>query len=138
MEINSILNDKTKLTAVAIAVVVILLPLGYSVVNTLFSQTSEDPFLEMPDPTKYKACVKETEYMRYHHMHLLKDVRDEVMREGKRGHKGLNDEAITISGCGKCHTSKERFCDRCHNAVNLRLDCYTCHDYPGSNTEVHN
>ena len=68
----------------------------------------------MPD-AKYTRCVKDTRYMRLHHMHLLKEIRDEVMRGGKRGEIGFHS-------CRGCHVNRERFCDRCHNAVNLTLD----------------
>lgn len=118
------LKDKIYLIAVAAAVVIILLPLGYSIVSNLFASAARgpQPFLERPDE-KYKECVRDTEFMRLHHWELLRAVREEVVRYGKRGEIG-------ISKCRECHVSRERFCDRCHNSVNLKPDCFGCHYFP--------
>jgi len=110
--------------AVAIAVLIIAFPLGYSIAGYLFAPGDPDgpPFLERPDP-KYDSCVRETVFMRYHHWELLRSVREEVVRYGKRGDVGL-------SKCRDCHTSRERFCDKCHHATSLTPDCFDCHYYP--------
>jgi hypothetical protein len=87
-----------------------------------------EPFLEMPDP-KHTECLKrpgmidDTEDMRFHHWQLLREVRVEVVRHGKRGDLGLKR-------CSECHTSRERFCDRCHQAASVTPDCWGCHYYP--------
>ena len=109
---------------VAIPIVVLALPVAYSIVSPLFAQGDGvgNGFLEKPDP-KHQSCVRETTYMRYHHWELLRSVREEVVRYGVRGEVGL-------STCKECHTSRERFCDRCHNAVSLTPDCFDCHYYP--------
>ena len=107
-----------------ILVVIILIPLGYSVVGRIVAPGAEaaETFLERPD-AKHERCVKETEYMRYHHWELLREVRKEVVRYGKRSEIGL-------ARCVDCHTSRERFCNRCHEAVSLYPDCFGCHYYP--------
>jgi hypothetical protein len=106
-----------------VLVVAILAPLGLSAV---FSGDSTEVFLERPDD-RFERCVqpegKDTMYMRFHHMDFLKEVRDEVLRNGVRGEIGLDR-------CKDCHTSRERFCDRCHDKVNLTPDCFGCHYYP--------
>jgi hypothetical protein len=119
-----IINDNRKVLFVVIPILVILFPLAYSVGAFLFSQGAQksQPFLEKP-AAKYKKCVRDTTYMRFHHMDLLKEIRDESVREGKA-------EKITLENCRECHTSRERFCNQCHNAVNLNLDCFGCHYYP--------
>ena len=124
MSFNKISGNNKYVIAVAIIALIILFPLGYSVVSYIFAQGSEkpEPFLERPD-AKYKECVKETEYMRLHHWELLRIVREEVVRYGKRGEIALNK-------CRECHTSRERFCNQCHNAVSLTPDCFECHYYP--------
>ncbi len=124
MNIKTVLRTKSTLLAVAIPVLIILLPLGYAVVSTVLAQGAppSPPFLERPDK-QYDKCVKETVYMRFHHMDLLKAIREEVVRDGKRGE-------ISLNNCRKCHASRERFCNQCHNAVSLHLDCFGCHDYP--------
>jgi len=107
-----------------ILVLAVLLPLGYSVVARMIPQgagTSE-VFLERPD-AKYDQCLKETRYMRYHHWELLRGIREDIVRYGQRGEIGLYR-------CRECHTSRERFCDKCHDAVSLTPDCFDCHYYP--------
>ncbi len=107
-----------------ILVLIILFPLGYSIVARAIPQGTEasELFLERPDP-KHERCVEETIYMRFHHWELLRGIREEVVRYGKRGEIGLNK-------CRDCHTSRERFCDACHNSVSLTPDCFGCHYYP--------
>lgn len=110
--------------AVAIVVVVLLLPFAYSLVSPLFARADvpEGVFLEPVDP-RHESCVEDTAYMRYHHWELLRQIREEVVRDGIRGDVGLKT-------CRECHTSRERFCNQCHNAVSLYPDCYGCHYYP--------
>jgi hypothetical protein len=118
------IKDKPYFIAVAAAIIVILIPLGYSLVSNLLAGSlgGAQPFLERPDE-KYKECVRDTEFMRLHHWELLRTVREEVVRYGHRGDIG-------ISKCGECHVSREGFCNRCHNSVNLYPDCFGCHYYP--------
>jgi len=105
-------------------VLVILFPLGFSAVQLLVSPNAPaaEPFLEMPDP-QYKECVRDIEYMRLQHWELLRHVREEVVRYGKRGE-------INLAKCRDCHTSRERFCNRCHDAASVLPDCFECHYYP--------
>jgi hypothetical protein len=118
------MSSHTKRIVLTIAVVVILFPFVYSVISSILTGSSEieEVFLERPDP-KYKECVRETEYMRFHHMDLLKEIREEFVRYGNRSEIGFDS-------CRGCHTSRERFCNQCHNAVTLNLDCFGCHYYP--------
>ena len=101
-----------------------LIPLGYSALAPAFSRGGEagDVFLERPDPV-YQNCVRETSYMRFHHWELLRQIREDVVRYGIRGDVGLHR-------CGECHTSRARFCNRCHDATSLYPDCFDCHYYP--------
>ncbi len=118
------LNKNRKLLFVVIPILVILFPLGYGIAGFILSKDTQSvrPFLEMPD-AKYKKCVRDTTYMRFHHMDLLKGIRDESVREGKV-------DKITLENCRECHTSREGFCNRCHDTVNLHPDCFDCHYYP--------
>jgi len=117
---------------VVIPVLIILFPLGYSIVCPVFSQGSAgpEPFYESPDMKFGTECVEDTSYMRYHHMDLLKEIRHKAMREGIRGNVGLSDCGNGKNSCRKCHASFEGFCNRCHARVNLRIDCLGCHYYP--------
>lgn len=116
-------SSRTALLMVAIALI-LLAPLVYSAVASLFAHDVErhDLFLEMPHP-QYEDCVRDTLYMRYHHWELLREIREEVVRYGKRGEVGL-------FMCKDCHKSRERFCNRCHDAASVFPDCYGCHSYP--------
>lgn len=107
-----------------VIVLIILIPLGYSIASRIIPKGVEVPevFLERPD-AKYDRCIRETEYMRYHHWELLRGVREEIVRYGKRGD-------IELNTCRECHTSRERFCNACHDAVSLTPDCFECHYYP--------
>jgi hypothetical protein len=107
-----------------LAIVIILIPFGYSFVTAVFAQGGDTtrPFLQRPD-AKHEKCVRDTEYMRYHHWELLKEIRDEVVREGKTWDFGLDN-------CWECHTNREHFCDQCHNAANVQLLCFRCHHDP--------
>ncbi|TET33173.1 MAG: hypothetical protein E3J72_17745 [Planctomycetota bacterium] len=120
MEGNKIiLDDKTKIIVVVIAVLIILFPVGYSVVAFAIAPSAQ-PFLEEADG---EPCVRDLKYMRHNHWVLLKKVRDEVIHEAKQAEVKLKD-------CRKCHKSRERFCDKCHNAVNINFNCFDCHYYP--------
>ena len=116
-------SNRTALLMIVIAVI-ILSPLAYSAVAGLVARDaqSKNVVLEMPAP-EHKDCVRETVYMRYHHWEYLREIREEVVRYGKRGDVGL-------FMCKDCHTSRERFCNQCHNASSVYPDCYGCHYYP--------
>jgi hypothetical protein len=125
MSSEKMFNERKHILAVVIPVIIILLPIGYSLVNGIISGTpSAKPFLDMPD-TQYENCVRDTEYMRFHHWELLKELRDDTVRLRKR-------MDITVDECRKCHSNRAGFCNRCHDAVNLKLDCWGCHYYPDS------
>jgi len=103
-----------------ILVLIILAPVGYSAITRVTATGSEPP--ERPDP-QYTECVRDTNYMRFHHWELLRGLREEVVRSGNR----LD---VSLDGCWNCHQSKVRFCDRCHQAASVFPDCFGCHYYP--------
>ncbi len=121
---SQISNNKSSAAVAAIPILIILLPLLYSLFSFVFASGNQgsQPFLERPD-AQYKDCVRETEYMRHHHWELLRAVREDVVRYGKRGE-------ISLNKCRECHTSREQFCTKCHDAVSMKPDCYGCHYYP--------
>lgn len=99
---------------------IILVPLILSFAGYVLGGEAEDAlFLEMPADTS-KGCVESAEYMRLHHMELLKDLREQTVREGKPG-------KVTFDTCRECHLSEKKFCNRCHEAASVRLDCFGCH-----------
>jgi len=117
-------KNRTKTIAVVIPVAIILLPILYSLAGYVFARGpgDPDPFLQMPEE-RFKYCVEDGEYMRFHHWELLQQVRDEVVREGKSG-------GVTFDQCRVCHENRAGFCDRCHAAANVRPDCFGCHYFP--------
>ncbi|MBF0188409.1 MAG: Hdr-like menaquinol oxidoreductase cytochrome c subunit [Magnetococcales bacterium] len=76
------------------------------------------------DAPKGEACIKDAAWMKRNHMDFLKHRRAETVREGVRNHKE------SLLNCKTCHTSREKFCDRCHAYVGVKPDCFTCHIYP--------
>jgi len=121
MKIERMLNKNKSLIVLVVLAVIVLLPIGYYAVSDAFPKSTDD-FLEKPDP-KYQECVDRTEYMRFHHMDLLKEIREKVVREGIK-------QDVTFADCKECHINRSSFCDRCHLIVNLYPDCFGCHDYP--------
>ncbi len=120
------ITSKAKnIIAVTILILIVVVPIGFSIASHVSAQMAQDvrPFLEMPDPKHGKDCVEDTEYMRYHHWELLRAIREDIVRYGKRNGTNLNK-------CQECHTSRDRFCNQCHNAVSLTPDCFGCHYYP--------
>jgi len=79
------------------------------------------------------ACVMDADYMKKSHMNLLNEWRDKVVREGKRIHVAHNGKKYNMSlskTCMDCHSSKEKFCDRCHTYMLVDPYCWTCHVIP--------
>ena len=66
--------------------------------------------------------MRDAAYMRFHHMDLLKEVRGDVIRKGIKG-------GVTLARCGECHQNRDQFCDKCHEAASVSLDCFGCHFY---------
>ncbi|MHC4662530.1 MAG: hypothetical protein ACYS8W_12650 [Planctomycetota bacterium] len=116
------LNNNMEFIVLIIVAVILLIPLGYGVISIAASDDTQ-PFLEKPDVKKGDKCIRDTEYMRLNHMDLLKEARNQAMREGK-------EADVSINECRGCHTGREQFCDKCHSVVNAQLDCYGCHYYP--------
>ncbi len=84
-------------------------------------------------PKNQKKCIEPVEYMRAYHMKLLDRWRKEGIRKNKHVYIASDGKAYEISlqrTCMKCHTSKEKFCDRCHNFVITHPDCWNCHLAP--------
>jgi hypothetical protein len=130
MSLRTTLQAQASSIAVGSALLLILIPICYSTISFVLTTEAQDgePFLEMPDK-RYKECVKETMYMRFHHMDLLKESRERVVRHGER-------DGILLDNCRGCHQSKERFCNQCHENANVNLDCFGCHYYPEVDPET--
>jgi hypothetical protein len=95
------------------------------------------PFSWAAQTTPYKLdigrggqCVKDPQWMRENHMHLLKHQRDEVV------HKGIRDKMVSLKNCIECHASTkddsviardDSFCVACHRYEAVKIDCFECH-----------
>jgi hypothetical protein len=121
------LNSRLELIVMVVTGLIVLIPLLYGVFAYAISE--DKPKFELVIDKPNEQCVRDSEYMRINHMDLLKDVRDEVVREGKRG-------AIELNGCRSCHASRAQFCDTCHSVVGAQLNCFGCHYYPESATQI--
>jgi len=102
-------------------------------------KVSTPPVLSLDTPAinhlKEKQCVEDAAFMRANHMKLLAKWRDEVVRDGNRYYTSKKNGKVyerSLSGtCLKCHNNKEQFCNRCHNYVGAKPNCFSCHSIPG-------
>jgi len=87
-----------------------------------------------------KECVESKAFMRGEHMVLLNDWRDGVVRDAYRGYiSTANGKRFNMSiqnGCMKCHSSKKKFCDECHNYLAVKPFCWDCHIQPKEKEEA--
>jgi hypothetical protein len=134
MKRSTVLTEKNRATWATAFAVIILLPVAWSLVGFVVPQARAVPegvFLEPADSPR-EECVLEGDSIewRYRHMDLLKDLREDVIRRGNPG-----DVDVTLAGCGDCHVNRVLFCDRCHDAASVNLDCFHCHFYPDTDEE---
>ncbi len=84
--------------------------------------------------TDAKSCVYEKDYMTTHHMDVLDEWRDKVVREDVRAvHSqslGMNVEMSLSNTCMSCHPNKSEFCDECHDPLGVTPYCWDCHIEP--------
>jgi len=92
-----------------------------------------------PDPQltekakEAQVCVGTKEYMRESHFSLLDEWRHTAVRDGERyytawdGKKYYKSLQVT---CMDCHSNKTKFCDQCHNYVDVNPYCWDCHIMP--------
>ncbi len=117
----------TVLTGLAIFLVLALSAVGYNMI------AGDNNKPEPEKPKGYTSCVLEKSEMAKSHMQLLNQWRDEVIRDGKREMVPAGDLMVEKSlqnGCLHCHTSKVKFCDRCHEYASVYPYCWDCHIAP--------
>lgn len=93
------------------------------------------PSIETPVIEKMaeKKCIESTQFMKSSHMQLLIGWRDEALRKGNRIYKNREGDEVVISlqnTCMKCHSNKDKFCDRCHSFAAVEPYCWNCHLTP--------
>ncbi len=93
------------------------------------------PALELP--TDATQCVEDKPFMTAHHMELLNQWRDAVVREGQTQYTswafGTHYEMSLTKTCLRCHRNGQTFCDRCHNYADVHPGCWDCHVEPKGN-----
>lgn len=126
------MNDKP---LIAVGLTILLGGLSFPVWHALSAcRSAEPPALELPSGRL--RCVEDARYMRAHHMDLLREWRDAVVRQGHTSYvskaSGQRYERSLTRTCLGCHTSQRTFCSQCHGYVNVRpsLDCWSCHVDP--------
>jgi hypothetical protein len=119
-------NSGKIIIGIIIFLVLITFPIWYNL-----GSPSQPPKLEIG--TQEKQCVESTAFMKSSHMKLLEQWRDAVVRDGNRIYTNTSGKKYEMSlqnTCTKCHSSKEKFCDRCHNYVDAAPKCWDCHIAP--------
>jgi hypothetical protein len=129
--------------------IVIFLALALFPFYNNFGKTNKkpDPKTDTPEIMEYaklnngkKECVEPKAFMRGEHMVLLNDWRDGVVRDAYRMYKstatGKPFPMSIQNGCMKCHSSKKKFCDECHNYLAVKPFCWDCHIQPKEKEEA--
>ena len=78
-------------------------------------------------------CIADKAYMRSNHMQLLDDWRQTVVRNNERYMKTSDGKVFYKSlqvTCLDCHSNKTKFCDQCHNYMEVKPYCWDCHLEP--------
>lgn len=122
------MHDAGKIVpGIIIFFVIVTFPFWYNIAG---GTAADPPVLEK---AKEGPCVEDADWMRSHHMALLDEWRDEVVRNGNRTYKSGNGQAYEISltkTCLGCHENRENFCNRCHDYVGENPYCWDCHIDP--------
>jgi len=124
-------NARVIITGLVIFVALVTYPfwLGVSKADTV-----PVPSLDTPEIRKLKerVCIEGTEFMRAQHMVLLTQWREAVVRDGNRIYVASDgrQHEMSLNTCLSCHSNKTEFCSACHDYVNARPGCWTCHVDP--------
>jgi len=106
-----------RLRAPWILLVVLLVPVLWSV-GAWAVRPKDEVFLAKASG----ECVGPPEVMRPYHPAYLFQERDYTVRGTI-----VKGERHVLARCASCHTDRSQFCDRCHAAANVNLDCFECH-----------
>ena len=125
------MNDKPIIIAgLVIALVVLTSPIWYALAA---GEPGDRPELVLPEGET--ECVKDVDYMRGHHMDLLEEWRNEVVRDGNAekytSSSGEYEKSLTKTCLLQCHvnqgTSQADFCGKCHEYADVHPTCWDCH-----------
>jgi hypothetical protein len=117
------------ITGLIIGIGLFLFPFYY---NAGKAAKAPEPELT-PKAKEAKECVMEKAYMTANHFSLLDEWRHTVVREADRYYKAKNGKVYYKSlqvTCLDCHSNKSKFCDKCHDYVDVDPYCWDCHIEP--------
>lgn len=127
----------TKKLAIPLIIAFLALAFGPVAYNVAMGGLSYYPEIEKPKG----ECVEDAAWMRANHMLLLQEWRTKAIRYGAEGGRiyhsftyGKEFHASTNT-CWECHQDKTAFCDRCHDYVGIKPECWDCHWSPGSKSK---
>ena len=127
------MNDRLKIILGLVAfLVIITFPLWYNLASGKATYRPEPEIATKSVPGK-ERCVADALWMKKHHMDLLNEWREAVVRQGQRIHVTADGRKMTMSlthTCLDCHSNKADFCDRCHNYLDVKPYCWDCHLEP--------
>ncbi|MBW1981714.1 MAG: sulfate reduction electron transfer complex DsrMKJOP subunit DsrJ [Deltaproteobacteria bacterium] len=86
-----------------------------------------------PKAKQAKQCVESKAYMTEYHMQLLDQWRNAAVRQAERVYLSSTGKHYTVSlqnTCLECHSNKSKFCDKCHNYMDVTPYCWECHIEP--------
>ncbi len=130
------MNDKPVIyVGLLIGLGALTFPLWYTRVT---GPAGQPPQLELPRGQSH--CVEDVAYMRAHHMELLDEWRNAVVRDGKTSYDSKDYRTTyTMSltkTCMGCHTNRQTFCYRCHEYANVS-SLHQLPRCPGSSSARH-
>jgi hypothetical protein len=120
------------ITGLVIGVGLLLFPVFYNA-----GKAAKAPEPELTAKAKAaQQCVQPKSYMRTEHMKVLDQWRDEAVRQNVWYYKGTGGKTYYMSlqdTCMDCHSNKTKFCDQCHNYMDVSPYCWDCHIAPKEN-----
>jgi len=126
--------DENKVIPIIIVFVILAtFPLWY---NLGKAAPKPDPKIDTPviQALPEKKCIEPKEVMKTAHMKILDQWRMEVVRGDFSRQMTTADgrvfEKSLQKGCMNCHSNKAKFCDQCHNYMEVKPFCWDCHNAP--------
>lgn len=120
------------LIGLIIFLVLLLFPVWYQV-----GKAAKVPEPQLSDKAKTaEQCIESKSFMKTHHMKMLDQWRNEVVRDADRYYQSSSGKMYYKSlqiTCMDCHSNKSKFCDQCHNYMGVDPYCWDCHITPKEN-----
>ncbi len=129
-------DENKVIPMIIVFVILVTLPLWYNL-----GKTAPQPERKIDTPViqamKDKRCLEPKAAMITTHMKILDQWRIEVVRGDSVRQMTTADgrvfEKSLQNGCLKCHSNKTKFCDQCHNYLQVKPFCWDCHIAPKEN-----